>query len=114
MATSEPNAEASPPRLPSVPPARRSRRGLFAIGLGAAVVVAGGGALLLRLLSQPSLPVPLARLPEETTRIESVDTEAMLAAELDLRAEDIPDEARWSNASSLCGGTDLFHALLDP
>ena len=114
MATSEPSVEPGPPRLPSVPPARRSRRGLFAIGLAAAVVVGGGGALLLRLLSQPALPFPLARFPEETSHIESVDTDAILAAEYELRVEDVPDEARWSNASTLCGGTDIFHALLDP
>ena len=114
MATSEPSTEAGPPPLPSVPPPRRSRFGLIAIGIGAAVVVAGGGALLLRILSAPPLPVPLARLPEETTRIESIDTDPTLAAELEMRIEDVPDEARWSNVSTLCGGTDLFHALLDP
>ena len=96
--------------------ASRRRLKRAAIGAGALLLVGGAGIATWKLLVSrgPIVSVAFGKLPETVDTLEAYDP-ALRWGQLQLRADDIPDEARWSDvAKETCGGRDLFRELMDP
>lgn len=103
-----------PGGAPPAAPAKKGSGGMIAAVLGGVIVLGGGGAAAYMFLGgAPSLPLKLGQLPSDTKTIARTMEGPLAAAKLGVKPGDLPEEARWSDASKeFCGGVDIFDALL--
>ncbi len=104
---SEPHAE--------VTPKKKSALGWILGAIGGLVVLGAataGGLWWFKLRAPPVLPFEVGSLPESTVAVGRNDAGAYTFG---LTRDELPPEATWSfYAETLCGGTDVFRALMRP